>query len=336
MKKYLFVGLGLLLASCSQNTEKSNSASVTNDSIPAHIFKMDSLSNLIAQDSLQAELYFERAHFHIENNDVNSAAFDFQKALQLDSTKAEYWYSFGELNYITNDSRTARDNWERCAKLDPENIDCRLSLAEMYLAVGELKLGQQKLNEVLKFDARNAGALFLTGNIALAQKDTVKAVKYVQSAINENQELFAAYDLLGVLYSGKGDLLAIDYFNAALNLRPYRYDIHYKVGMFYQTLEAYDAAIEAYHRVLEINPEHKSSLHNIAVIAVFAGDYPRAIDNFTKAIANDMSYLEAYFGRAYAYELSKEIVKAESDYRTCLMIEPSYLPAIDALKRIGK
>jgi len=335
MKKYICFVLCVAFASCQQTAtvndvtsdEKVDSAFVLNP-------KIDSLDILISNDSLNAALYFERANLHMKARSLEPGVSDLKRAVQLDSANANYWLKLGVLHYAMQQSRYARDCWEKCSNLDSENIDCRLNLAEMYLAVGELKSGQKRLNEVLDFDSKNSSALFLTGNYALMDEDTIKAMKYIQAAINEDQGLFKAYDQMGVLYSSKGDMLALDYFNAALRLKPYRYDIHYKVGMFYQSFRAFDEAIQAYERALEVNPEHKTSLHNIAVIAIFAGDYPKAVTCFTKAVAVDASYLEAYFGRAYAYELMGDLIKSESDYRTSLMLDPAYLPSMDGLERV--
>jgi len=335
MKKNICLALCVAFVSCQQTATVNGVTS--DDKIDSTLVlnhKIDSLTALIANDSLNAVLYFERAGLHMKARSLDPGVSDLQRAVQLDSVNANYWLKLGVLHYAMQQSRYARDCWEKCSNLDAENIDCRLNLAEMYLAVGELKRGQKKLNEVLDFDPKSSSALFLTGNYALMEEDTLKAMKYIQAAINEDQDLFKAYDQMGVLYSAKGDLLALDYFNAALRLKPYRYDIHYKVGMFYQSLQAFDEAVQAYQRALEVNPEHKTSLHNIAVIAIFTGDHPKAVTYFTKAIAVDASYLEAYFGRAYAYELMGDLVKSESDYRTSLMLDPAYLPSMDGLERI--
>lgn len=335
MKKYSYLAICVAFASCQQTTTVNEVVSVDEiDSTLVFSHQIDSVTALIEEDSLNAALYFERAGLYMKNQSLSPGASDLQRAVQLDSANANYWLKLGVLNYAMQQSRYAKDCWEECSNLDSRNIDCRLNLAEMYLAVGELKKGQKRLNEILDFDSKNSSALFLTGNYALMEEDTVKAMKYIQAAINEDQDLFKAYDQMGVLYSAKGDLLALDYFNAALRLKPYRYDVHYKVGMFYQSLQAFDEAVQAYHRVLEADANHTSSMHNIAVIAVFAGDYPRAIEYFTKAISVDASYLEAYFGRAYTYELMGELIKSESDYRTSLMLNPKYMPSRDGLGRI--
>lgn len=339
MKRLILVSISLFLIACQMQTPekaKSNQNIEELDSSEVVFAQIDSISQLITKDSLNAALYFERAGMQMKVEDLQSGLSDLHAAVKLDSMNATYWLKLGVVNYAMEASRNAKNCWERCANLDSKNIDCRLNLAEVYLAVGELKKGERRLKEVLEYDDKNSSALFLAGNYALMNLDTVKAIKYLQSAINVDQTLFRAYDQLGVLYASKQNLLALDYYNAALKLRPYHYELHYKVGMFYQSIQAYDEAIRAYYRVLEGNAEHKMALHNIAVIAVFAKDYDRAVEYFGKAIAADASYLEAYFGRAYTYELLGDLIKSESDYRTSLMLDPAYLPAIDGLERLEK
>ena len=337
MKNTLLLSLCALLFSCGQeSTTTSAENSFETNTTNSVLLRIDSLSSRISTDSLNAALYFERGELYLKSKSLNPGANDLLRAVKLDSTNALYWQQLGTLHYAMKNSRFAKNSWEECVRLDSRNIDCRLSLAEIYLAVGELKKGQAKINEVLDFDAKNADALYLSGNYALMEADTVKAIKYIQASINQNQEFFKAYDLMGVLYSAKEDLLALDYFNSALRLQPNRYDIHYKVGMFYQNIGAYNDGILAYKRALEINPEHKTSMHNIAVLHVFMGKNTNALEVFTKALNIDDMYLEAYFGRAYTHELLGDFVNAESDYRTALMLDPAYRPAIDGLERIGK
>ena len=74
-------------------------------------------------------------------------------------------------------------------------------------------------------------------------------------------------------------------------------------------------------------------MHNIAVIAVFNENYNKAVEYFSKAISVDASYLEAYFGRAYTYELMGNFIKSESDYRTSLMLNSKYLPSRYGMER---
>ena len=214
MKKYFYLALCVAFVGCKSNTTTESITTESQiDSVSLFVAQIDSISELIKLDSLNATFYFDRAALYMKTQSLGPGISDLQYAVQLDSTKAEYWAKLGVLNYAMQQTRNAKDCWERCSNLDGRNLDCRLNLAEMYLAVGELKKGQRRLNEILDFDPQNSSALFLTGNYALMENDTVKAMKYIQAAINEDQSLFRAYDQMGVLYSSKGDLLALDYFN---------------------------------------------------------------------------------------------------------------------------
>lgn len=336
MKNTLLLFLCMLVFSCQQSSDNTTESIPVVDSVSIVNALLDALSIQIERDSLNGALYFERAQIHLKNKSLMPGSLDLKRAVRLDSTNPYYWQKLGNLEYAMKNSRFAKNAWEECARLDPSNLDCRLDLAEIYLAVGELKKGQQKIDEVLRVDNKNAEALYLSGNFALFAQDTVKALQYIQAAINQKQDFFKAFDLMGVLFSAKGDAMALDYFNSALRIRPYRFDIHYKVGMFYQNIGAYKEAIQAYKRALEINPSHKTSLHNIGVVQVFLGEPKAALGFFSKAIEVDDMYLEAYFGRAYVYELLNDFINSESDYRTTLMIDPSYRPAMDGLVRIEK
>jgi tetratricopeptide (TPR) repeat protein len=335
VKIKLFTAFTLILLFCgchSGNNDKISLIESGTSFSPSQ--KIDSLSSLIQLDSLNADLYFQRAELLLKNKELNLGSIDLEKTVKLDPKNTKYWFKLGVLNFSKQESRRARDCWLTCSDLDSRNIDCRLNLAEMFLAIGELKKGQNRLNEILAFDPKNSYALFLTGNYALMTQDTTKAIKYIQSAINEDQDLFKAYDQLGVIYSSRKDFLAIDYFNSALRLKPNRFDVHYKVAMFYQSLGFFDEAIQAYLRVLELNSSHELSLHNLGAIGVFTEDYKSAEKYFSSAISQNASFLEAYFGRAYTYELMGDFLKSESDYRTSLMFDPAYLPSIEGLSRL--
>ena len=60
-------------------------------------------------------------------------------------------------------------------------------------------------------------------------------------------------------------------------------------------------------------------------------DYQKGIDYFTVAISIDNSFLLAYHARAYLYELMNNTQKAQVDWKNCLMLNPSYIPALQGL-----
>ena len=145
MKKiHLYFIFYFLIASCHQVVNDDINTPISLDFSGVLTQKIDSVSNLILLDSVNAPLYFDRAAFYMKNNDLNLGVSDLKKAIKLDSTNAKYWLKLGVLNYAMQESRSAKDCWELCCQIDATNIDCRINLAVMYLAVGELEKGQKR------------------------------------------------------------------------------------------------------------------------------------------------------------------------------------------------
>ena len=50
-------------------------------------------------------------------------------------------------------------------------------------------------------------------------------------------------------------------------------------------------------------------------------------------VKKDNSFLLAYHARAYLYELSNRSERAKLDWKNCLMLNPSYIPALEGLNK---
>jgi len=324
--------LSIIFLSCNSNKNYKKINYSFNDSIKS----IDSINNLIKLDSLNADLFFSRSNFFIKYSNLSDAYKDLVISCRLDSFNSFYKFKLGSLYYLMGNSKKAKDTWELCANIDYTNIDCRLNLAELYLAVNDFKNGLKIINEILDYDSENFYALFLKGNFFLFNDDTTKAITLIQESLNLNNKFFEGFDLMGTIYSDLNNYLAIDYFNYACIIKPDRYDIFYKIGMFYQKMNNYDNAILNYLKSIKLNPSDKFSYHNIGVINIYKDNFEDAIENFSYAIDIDPTYNEAYFGRAYSYELSNKKLASETDYRTSLMINPSYRPSILGLERLSK
>ena len=70
----------------------------------------------------------------------------------------------------------------------------------------------------------------------------------------------AGYNHLGTYYSQRGDLPhALEEFETALRLEPYRPEAHYNLGNIYFRLEKYDAALRCYRQAIRLNPFYDSA-----------------------------------------------------------------------------
>lgn len=316
----------LLLAACTSSN--SDEKTVVNN------IESVAQKNEVTFDENDPLAYLEKAIEHIKQKEFQQAEAVAQKAYLMDSLNPSVLLAYGNVFYLRNKTRVSRDSWEACTQLDPDQIECRMKLAELYLTVGELKLCLTQLDEVLKRDKDNYLANFIAGNAYLLRKDTTKAIRYVQRSIEYNADYSKSHDLLGVLYAAKGNDLAIDYYKNAASLDPSNADIYYKLGLYYQQKERFVDAVASYGQAIQLNPQDGKSFYNLGYVNVAVGNYDKAVEHFSNAISINSTNIEAYFGKAYAFEMMGDLNKSGENYRACLMMKPSYVPAMDGLERL--
>jgi len=181
----------------------------------------------------------------------------------------------------------------------------------------------------------NAQAYFLKGFNFLEMGDTTRAVSSFQTTVEQDPEHFEAYMQLGLLNSIKGDSLAIDYFENALEVEPNNKEAMYGIAMFQQENEMYNEALKTYHEILEYHPNFREAHYNLGYVHMYYLQlYRQASLHFSDAIEVDPNYYQAYYNRGYCFELLGDVNNAIKDYQQSLAIEPSYDLAAKGISRV--
>ncbi|MCX6296908.1 MAG: tetratricopeptide repeat protein, partial [Bacteroidetes bacterium] len=107
------------------------------------------------------------------------------------------------------------------------------------------------------------------------------------------------------------------------------------MGKYYQDIQNWDKAMEAYNVLLKIDAKNKFANFNLGAIN-FGGkkDYKTAIQFFTNALTIDAAYVDAYYGRGMCYQTMGDKKNALADFQACLSIDPKYEAASVAMKQI--
>jgi tetratricopeptide (TPR) repeat protein len=212
-----------------------------------------------------------------------------------------------------------------------------LKLAKLNLVIKEYPATFEYVKKALNVDPVNPRAYFIRAIALLEKGDTVRAADDLKKAVDQDQEFFDAYLELGELYSIKKDKMAADYLRNALNIRPESKEALYLLGMFYQENNQFDKALETYAILEKVDTTFKNAPYNTGYIyLVYLNDFQKAALFFSRAILKDPGYVEAYYNRGYAYELSDQINKAYSDYKMTLKLKTNYQKAIDGLNRLDR
>ncbi|NTV84717.1 MAG: tetratricopeptide repeat protein, partial [Bacteroidales bacterium] len=325
--------LGILVSSCQQVVEKKmTDEQPKKDSVNIEI---ETLNDQIYKDSLNPENYYQRSLYYIDKKEINHALSDIGKAIALNDKDADYFVALSDIYLAMGKIPNCLEALKKAEELDPKNNDALLKLAEVYLILKDYQNTFGYTKKALDHDLINPVAYFIRGYAYMEQGDTALAIKSYQAAADQDQQYYAAFIELGVLYAALKNPVAAGYFKTAINIDPNRGEAYYLLGMVYQEQEIIPKAIETYEKLLIISPGYKEAHYNMGYInLVYINDFETAIRYFSQAISLDPKYTDAYFNRGYSYELAGDLVNARKDYLKSLEITPNYERSIIGLNRL--
>lgn len=308
-KVFLFLMIGLFVA-CGDKENKLNFEQMSENE------KISYLNAKIKKEPKNADLLFKRAEIRFNKKEFTEAFVDVEKAISLDKKKVEYHVLKADILFAQEQISEAFSVLQTAKEVDGKHIEAYLKSAELSLYLKDYEKTMFNLKQAILLDKLNPTAYFLRGWALKEQGDTINAVKDYQKAVELKPDYEQAYEELGVLYSIKGDPLAVEYLNSTININPKNYSAMYVLALFYQEHNAIAQALETYQKLLDIKPDHADALHNVGYInLVEKQDCDIAIECFNSAIKVDSLFWQAYLSRGEAYEKKGDMEKAKADFQ---------------------
>lgn len=332
-QRFLHIVLSLAMIACiaCNGGTKEETANMTDAQI------LEVLDIKIHRNPKDAQLYFERAKVLMRMDRMNDAINNLLKATELDDDEVEYYMLLGDAYFANGDIEHSYSTIQRAIELDDKNSEAYLKLGEIAFYGRDYDRAMDNLSKVTATDKNNRTALFMKSFIYKETGDTSNAVVLMRKVCDLYPEYEPAFEELGTLYAEKLNPMAVEYLNTALKLEPQNTNALYCLAMYYQNKNDMDMAEELYKKILDIDAGHKNAWHNRGYIECFHyGDYDKAIEYYSKAIQCDNRFIEAHVNRGCAYELKGDKANAEICFRTAVEIDPSFTPANEGLKRLGK
>jgi type IV pilus biogenesis/stability protein PilW len=128
---------------------------------------------------------------------------------------------------------------------------------------------------------------------------------------------------LGIhFYNQRETLKAIQAYQKVIELDPNYVEAYNNLGVIYQKIGDFDRAFEAYHRSIEINPRYEKAHNNLGILLYLNGRYEEAREAFQKALAINSNSIESYLNLGILYKKQGQTEKAMASYQKALAINP--------------
>ncbi len=121
---------------------------------------------------------------------------------------------------------------------------------------------------------------------SLKQGEVDKAAEYLNEALIENPDNYAAHDMFGTALNRQGKQKeAVEHFKKAVEINPESFSAHNNLGSMLAQQGKFEDALKHFEKALEINPQLDSAHYNLAMALINLGQPDRAVEHLHKALA---------------------------------------------------
>ena len=327
----------LMFSSCSENVFKKNDNVNAIDTVSVEKADIDVVSESIKLDSLNADLYVQRARLNLTNEKISLAIRDVNSALSIDKKNIDALLVLADIYYALGDEDNILLTLNKASEYAPLDSRPIIKLSELSFLQGNFRMANAYVDKALELDKYNPKAYFMRGMLELAENDTVAALKNFMTSRMQQADFIDPLTQIAHIYMAKNDTLAKSFFKEAMTIAPDNYYLTYDYAMYLQENGFPEEALSYYDSLLKIMPDNIDFHFNKGyVYLVYLGENERALDCFDKVLYLNPTSVDALFNKGRTYEQMGDYINAKSIYLQILKNNPDYQLAIDAVNRISE
>jgi tetratricopeptide (TPR) repeat protein len=255
------------------------------------------------------------------------AAYGKHALLHPDDVGARY-YLARSLEEV-NDVARAIVEYEHVRETAPTTEDSLVRLAALYGGRGDTSSALDVLTELVGIEPTNVAAHFARGEILAGVEDVTGATAAFEGVISLDPSRADAHYLLAGLYEERDDDAAIEAYTRVIALDPDGPAPYFKLGAVHLRLGDDDAVIDAYKEGLLLLPRRGDAQYTLARLLDKRGDLSDAVPHY--AIAVDVKDDDPAWHFDYA-RCAHRVGDASDDYdvQTAMFVaaDSSYTAAI--------
>jgi type IV pilus biogenesis/stability protein PilW len=161
---------------------------------------------------------------------------------------------------------------------------------------------------------------------ALLKQEALVKPKNSESESGKNQS--AVSDALihfnsGVdFYHQRDYAKAIQAYQKVIEIDPGYAEAYNNLGIIYQEAGDLDRALSSYQKAIEVNPKSEKALNNLGVLLYLKGRYEESIQAFQKALTLNANNIESHINLGILFKKQGQMNQAIESYHRALSINP--------------
>lgn len=178
------------------------------------------------------------------------------------------YYEWGLTLLEQNQHLEAAAAFEKARHLNPTYVDLLINLSHAYLDAHEYELCESVIQEVLKLEPQNHGALFNYAVLEVRRQRLSEAVRKLIELLRLHPQSFGAYRILGLCFMAAEEKEAAKRcFEEAVRLCPRFHDAQIDLSMIYLELGRIQDAKQTLKSVIERDPHQTRAQELMAQVS---------------------------------------------------------------------
>jgi Flp pilus assembly protein TadD len=129
----------------------------------------------------------------------------------------------------------------------------------------------------------------------------------------------------GVTHFQQGEVLrAIQAYQKVIELDPNYIEAYNNLGIIYQEIGKMEDALRAYQKAVQINPRYEKAHNNMGIIFYLKGEDEKAMEAFNKALSINPNHIGSHIHLGTLYKKKGQMEKGIESYQKALTIDPHH------------
>ena len=297
-KKTLLL-IGVLLVSAANIFAGSNDKGIElfragfNDAAKIYLMQQSNLSG-----TEQAENFFYLGQIYYSVNQMDSARYFFQKAVDTSSDYPFGYIGLGKLE-LKNNPKGAEDLFKKALGFAKKDASVSTTIADAYSAAGDTIKVNDYLDRARKINSKYADIFVVTGDMLKANGKIGEASSQYENAVLFDSNNKLALLRLAQIYRRINEDQALQYLDKILAIDPNYTPAFAEIGDINYNKGRYKAAVDAYEKLTSTPGIPVPYYERFASALYFDEQYDKSLEIIKQVLARDPNNLVMYRIEAY-------------------------------------
>jgi tetratricopeptide (TPR) repeat protein len=247
----------------------------------------------------QAENYYYLGQTYYKLEQVDSAKYLYNKAIETDPEYPFGYVGVGSLELKKGNLKQAEDLFKKAAGYAKKDPSVHTTIAEAYVEAEKNELAKEALGKARKINKNYSGIYVTEGDILMKQGKVGDACANYDNAILFNPNDKVAYLKCAQVYKRINPEKALEYLDKLVDIDPNYIPAYAEIGDISREKEEYDKAIAAYEKFISIPDVPQTKHVRYAQLLFYTKQYEKSMEKINSILSIDPENEAMYRFQAY-------------------------------------